>query len=189
MINLNDLKPGITFKDKDDILLVLSASHSHQGRGQATVKLKVKNLISGSIVIKTYSGNIKFEKAHIQKENAFFSYSTGSEYVFMNENTFEEVKISIEKLEWEKNFIVEEDKVILILFEGSVIGITLKPSYNLKVIFTEPAVAGNTASGKALKSATIETGYTTQVPLFINNNDYITISTEDGTYIGRAKKD
>ena len=187
MIEVNDMKPGVTFKEGNDIFIVITASHSHQGRGQATVKLKVKNLTTGSITIKTISGGGKFEKAHISKENAIFSYDDGSNYVFMDENTYEQVEIPTTKLEWEKNFIIEGTKVILIKYESQILGITLKPSAELKISHTEPAVAGNTASGKTLKNATVETDFETQVPLFINIGDKVILSTEDGSYLGRGK--
>lgn len=188
MIDANDMKPGITFKDKGSIFIVLSASHSHQGRGQATVKIKIKDLITGSITMKTISGGGKFEKAHIDKTNVIFSYDDGDNYIFMDEETFEQVPINKSKLEWEINFIVDGSKVILISHEGKNIGIQLKPQATLMVTDTEPAVAGNTASGKAMKRAMTEKGLEIQVPLFIKNNDYVIVSTEDGSYISRQKK-
>ena len=189
MIDVNDLKPGVTFKENDKIFIVLNAQHSHQGRGQATVKVKIKNLITGAITQKTISGGGKFEKAHISKENGLFSYSTGDNYVFMHETNFDQYEIPLSKLEWEKFFITEGSKVTLIKYEGVILGVQLPSSSDLTIKHTEPAVAGNTVSGKTLKNAITETDLEVQVPLFINIGDKVTFSTSDGSYLSRAKKD
>lgn len=185
MINVNDFKPGITFLYEKEIYIVLESNHSKSGRGQAHVKTKVKNLKTGTIKNITFTGGDIVYPAIIETKKAQYLYREDQSYIFMDEETYDQVMIPESQLAWEKNFIVEGDTVKLKVYQETIIGIELRSSVMLTVTYTEPGVKGNTATN-ATKPATLETGYQVQVPLFINNNDKIIINTIDGTYKSRA---
>lgn len=185
MINVNDFKPGVTFLYDKEIYIVLESNHSKSGRGQAHVKTKVRNLKTGTIKSITFTGGDVVYPAVIDTKKAQYLYKDSQDYIFMDEETYDQVIISEAQLAWEKNFLVEGEVVKLKFYQETIIGIELRSTVVLTVTYTEPGVRGNTATN-ATKSATLETGYTVQVPLFVNNNDKIIISTIDGTYKSRA---
>ena len=151
----------------------------------AFLRIKLKNLRTGAIVEDTYNTNLKVEKAHIDKMPMQYLYQDGNRYVFMNSQTYDQIEIPEEKLEDEKKFLKEGMEITIDFYEGEIIGITLPEKIEFEVIETEPAVKGNTTNN-AMKDATIETGFTVKVPLFINQGEKIIISTKDGKYSSRA---
>ena len=151
----------------------------------AFLRIKLKNLRTGAIVEDTYNTNLKVEKAHIDKMPMQYLYQDGNRYVFMNSQTYDQIEIPEEKLENEKKFLKEGMEITIDFYEGEIIGITLPEKIEFEVIETEPAVKGNTTNN-AMKDATIETGFTVKVPLFINQGEKIIISTKDGKYSSRA---
>lgn len=185
MINVNDFKPGVTFLYDKEIYIVLESNHSKSGRGQAHVKTKVRNLKTGTIKSITFTGGDVVSPAVIDTKKAQYLYKDSQDYIFMDEETYDQVIIPEAQLAWEKNFLVEGEVVKLKFYQETIIGIELRSTVVLTVTYTEPGVRGNTATN-ATKPATLETGYTVQVPLFVNNNDKIIISTIDGTYKSRA---
>lgn len=185
MINVNDFKPGVTFLYDKEIFLVIESAHSKSGRGQAHVKAKVKNLKTGTTKMITFTGGDVVYPAIIEKRKAQYLYLEGQNYFFMDVETFDQISINENKLEWEKNFLVEGETISLRFYNEEVIGVELKPAVTLEVTYTEPGVRGNSANA-SLKPATLSTGYQVQVPLFINNNDKIIVSTIDGAYKSRA---
>lgn len=185
MINVNDFKPGVTFLYEKEIYLVLESNHSKSGRGQAHVKTKVRNLRTGTIKNITFTGGDIVYPAIIDIKRAQYLYRENQDYIFMDEESYDQVIIPESQLEWEKNFLIEGQVLKLKVYQETVIGIELRSTVVLTVTYTEPGVRGNTATS-ATKPATLETGYIVQVPLFINNNDKIIISTIDGTYKSRA---
>ena len=187
MINVNALKPGLTFKEGKDIFAVIEASHSKQGRGQANVKAKVKNLRTGSITIKGWTGGDKVSKAHISKKDMNFLYNDGSSIVLMDNSTFEQTEIDLEKVKWELNFLKEGNKVIVRTFENEVLDIELPADVELEVTESPDAVKGNTANNPQ-KKIIVETGYELEAPMFIKQGENIIISTTTGKYKGRGNK-
>lgn len=185
MINVNDLRSGMTFLYEQEIYLVIEANHSKSGRGQAHVKAKVRNLNTGTIKSITFTGGDIVYPAIIETRKAQYLYRDNQDFIFMDEETFDQIIIPEKTLIWEKNFLLEGESIKLKVYEEKVIGIELKASIVLTVTYTEPGVKGNSATNTT-KPATLETGYTVQVPLFINNNDKIIVSTIDGTYKSRA---
>ncbi|ADM21828.1 Elongation factor P [Mesomycoplasma hyorhinis HUB-1] len=185
MINVNEFKPGITFKDDGQIYAVIESQHSKQGRGQANVKTKVKNLKTGAITLKTYSGGTKVEKAHIEKLTMSYLYNDGTSIVLMNDTDYEQISIDIEKVQWEVNFLVEGAKVLVRKYENEVLDIELKPKVELIVTTAYDAVKGNTSSNPS-KKVIVETGYELDVPLFIKEGEKIIVSTETGKYVSRG---
>ncbi len=187
MINVNGFKPGITFQEGSDIFVVLEASHSKQGRGQANVKAKVKNLRTGSTVIKTYTGGDKVAKAHINTADMNYLYSDGSNIILMDDETFEQVEISIDKVKWELNFLKEGNKVKVRKFESEILDIELPTNIELKVTEAPDAVKGNTANNPQ-KKVIVETGFQVEAPMFIKEGEVIIVSSETGKYVGRGSK-
>ncbi len=187
MISVNTLKPGTTFQEKTDIFTVLTASHSKQGRGQATVKVKVKNLRSGAIIVKSYTGGDKVAKAHISKKNMSFLYADSDNIVLMDGETFEQVEISIVKVKWELNFLKEGNQVLVRTFENEVLDIELDTNIELEVTEAPEAVKGNTANNPQ-KKIMLETGFEIEAPMFIKQGETITVSSETGKYVGRGTK-
>ena len=186
MINVNTLKPGITFQEDGDIFVVLEASHSKQGRGQANVKAKVKNLRTGATTIKTYTGGDKVAPAHISKKDMDYLYNDGTNIVLMDQETFEQIEIPLQKVEWELNFLKEGNKVLVRKFENEVLDIELPINIELEVIEAPDAVKGNTANNPQ-KKVVLETNFEIEAPMFIKQGEKIIVSSETGKYVGRGK--
>lgn len=185
MINVNDFRPGVTFLYEKEVFIIIESAHSKSGRGQAHVKAKVKNLKTGTIKSLTFTGGDVVSPAVVEKRKAQFLYKENTSYIFMDESNFDQLIIDEKKLLWEKNFLIEGESINLRSYEDEIIGIELKPSITLAVTYTEPGVKGNSATNTT-KPATLETGFQVQVPLFINNDDKIIVSTIDGSYKSRA---
>ena len=184
-ININDIKNGMTIIMDGNLCVIQEFQHVKPGKGPAFVRIKLKNLRTGSTTEDTYNTNIKITKAHIDKINVQYLYASGDNYTFMNNETYEQIEVPSDKLGDNKKFIKEGLDIQIDFFEGEIIGITLPEKVEYEIIETEPAVKGNTATN-ASKDATIETGYTVKVPLFINQGERIIVSTKDGKYSGRA---
>lgn len=185
MISVNDLRPGFTFKYDNNIYVVIEASHSKQGRGQANVKVKAKDLRNGSITIKSFTGGEKVEKAMIDKINMDYLYNAGDNIILMDQETFEQIEIPVDNVKWELNFLKEGQKVQVRKFESEVLDIELPANVELKVVSAPDAVRGNTAQ-TASKKVTLETNYVIETPLFIKEGEVVLVSTETGKYVGRA---
>lgn len=185
MISVNDFKTGLTIEVDGGIWRVLDFQHVKPGKGAAFVRSKLRNLRTGAIQEKTFRGGEKVAKAMIENRKMQYLYASGSDHVFMDNNTYDQVELPGERLEHELKFLKENMNVALMMYNGETIGVELPKSVELKVIETEPGIKGDTATG-ATKSATLETGLQVQVPLFINQDDVLIISTTDGSYVSRA---
>ena len=185
MFNINDSKNGITFLYEDNIYQVLEFLHVKPGKGAAFVKAKIKNLRTGAIVEKTFNTSIKLEKAMIEKKNMQFLYANGDTYNFMNMETYEQVELSKAQLGDDALFLKENSEVSISFYKGEMLGVVLPDKVAMVVTKTEPAVKGNTTNN-ATKEATLETGLTVRVPLFIDEGESIIVSTSDGKYVSRA---
>ncbi|AKF41231.1 elongation factor P [Mycoplasmopsis canis UFG4] len=187
MINVNEFKPGITFQDEGDIFVVLEAQHSKQGRGQANVKAKVKNLRTGSTTIKSYTGGDKVKPAHIDKRKMDYLYSDGENIILMDRETYEQIEIALNRVEWELNFLKEGMEVQIRKFQDEVLDIELQANVSLEVTSAPDAVKGNTTTNPQ-KKVIVETGFELETPMFIKEGDVIIISTETGKYVGKNNK-
>ncbi|WP_296877893.1 elongation factor P [Thomasclavelia sp.] len=185
MISVGDLRPGVTFEYDGNLYVVLDYSHNKTARAAANIRIKMKNLRSGATTEVTFGGNDKVKRAHIDKSKMQYLYNTGDALVFMDNETYEQIEISADNLKWEINFLKESDEVEVTSYEGEVLGVALPINVPFKVIETEPAVRGDTATG-ATKNATIETGFNIKVPLFISEGEIVVVNTVDGKYQGRA---
>ena len=184
MINTNDFKTGLTITYEGNLYQVLEFQHVKPGKGTAIVKTKLKNLRTGSIVEQTFNSGIKVPTAHVDKIKMQYLYNDGNMYSFMNMNTYEQVEIDKSQISNEVKFLKEGLEVILYFYENEMLGIELPEKIDFKIIQTEPAVKGNTATN-ATKDAIIETGYLVKVPLFIEQDEEIIVSTKDGKYVSR----
>ena len=185
MINVNDIKNGVTIMIEGQIYQVVEFLHVKPGKGSAFMKTKLRNLRTGGIVEKTFNTNVKFEKANINKQNVQYLYNTGDTYFFMNMDNYEQLELSADQIGDNKNYLIENMNVYVILYEGELLGIDLPDKVEFTVVETEPAVRGNTTNN-ALKDATVETGLVVKVPLFIEQCEKILVTTADGKYSSRA---
>ena len=185
MINVNDIKNGMTIMIDGQIYQVVEFLHVKPGKGSAFMKTKLRNMRTGGIVEKTFNTNVKFEKANINKQNVQYLYNTGDTYFFMNMDNYEQLELSAEQIGDNKNFLIENMNVYVIIYEGELLGIDLPDKVELEVTETEPAVRGNTTNN-ALKDATLETGLVVKVPMFIEQGEKILVTTADGKYSSRA---
>ncbi|ANY68725.1 elongation factor P [Paenibacillus sp. BIHB 4019] len=185
MISVNDFKTGLTIEVDGDIFSVTDFQHVKPGKGAAFVRSKLKNLRNGNVVEKTFRAGESLARAIIENRAVQYLYNSGSEYTFMDNETYDQFELNESQLEWEINFLIENMTVNISSYQGEIIGIQMPNSVELKVIETEPGIKGNTATG-ATKNAKLQTGHNVQVPLFINEDDVLLIDTREGKYISRA---
>ena len=184
-ININDIKNGMTIIIDGKLCLIEEFQHVKPGKGSAFMKMKLRNLRTGSLVEETYNTNIKIERARVDRLPMQYLYSMGDSYVFMNTETYEQLEIPAEKLKDQIKFLKEGLDISITMYEGEILGINLPEKVEYEIIETSEAVKGNTTNN-AQKDAKIEPGYVVKVPLFINQGEKILISTADGKYAGRA---
>ena len=185
MINVNDIKNGMTILFEDNIYTVLEFSHVKPGKGAAFVQAKLKNLRTGSIVEKRFNSGVKLEKAMVEKKSMHFLYASGDVYNFMNMETYEQIEITKDQIGDDAKFLKEDLIVDVTFFQGELLGVILPEKIEMEVVETEPAVKGNTTN-TALKDAVLETGLKVRVPLFVEQGEMIIVSTKDGKYVSRA---
>ena len=184
MIDINDIKNGMTVIVEGNLYQIVDFLHVKPGKGAAFMKTKLKNLRTGGTIEKTFNTNIKIEKANISKKMMQYLYNTSDMYYFMDMNTYEQVELSEKQIENEKKYLKENLEVELVYFESELIGLNLPEKVEYKVTYTTDAVKGNTSTN-ALKDATLENGLEVKVPLFICEGDVVVISTKDGKYVSR----
>ncbi len=185
MINVNDIKNGMTLMIEGNIYQVVEFLHVKPGKGSAFMKTKLKNMRTGGIVERTFNTNVKFEKANITRSNVQYLYNTGDTYYFMNMQTYEQLELSASQIGDDKYYLIENGLVDVVQFEGELLGLVLPDKIEFTVTETEPAVKGNTTNN-ALKDAYVETGLLVKVPLFIEQGEKILVTTADGKYSSRA---
>ena len=185
MINVNDIKNGMTIIFEDNLYMVLEFSHVKPGKGPAFVRIKLKNLQTGSTVERTFNTNIKLEKAIVEKTAMQFLYENGGSYNFMNMETYEQIEIPKSSLGDDAKYLKEGIDVDITFYKGEILGVNLPEKITYEIASTEPAVKGNTATN-ATKEAVLENGLIVKVPLFITEDDKIVVSTRDGKYDSRA---
>ncbi|QQK75913.1 elongation factor P [Salicibibacter cibarius] len=185
MVSVNDFSTGLTIEVDNDIWTVVDFQHVKPGKGAAFVRSKLRSLRTGNIQEKTFRAGEKVNRAHIEKNRMQYLYADGDNHAFMNMETFEQIELSGEQIKYELNFLKDNMEVQMISYENETLGIELPNSVELTVIETEPGIKGNTVSGGS-KPAKLETGYTVQVPLFINEGETLVIDTRKGEYTQRA---
>jgi elongation factor P len=184
MININDIKNGMTIVVEDNLYVILDFQHVKPGKGAAFVKTKLRNLRTGSNIEYTFNSSVKVERAMVEKKAMQYLYNSGDNYVFMNMETYEQVELNRNVLADQINYLKENLEVELVFYKAEMLGINLPEKVDLLVTSTEPAIKGNTTTG-ATKEAILETGLSVRVPLFINEGDAVIVSTSDGKYVSR----
>jgi elongation factor P len=186
MYNAADLKKGLKITLDGDPYLIIAFDFTKPGKGQALYRTKMRNMINGTILDRTYRSGETFEPASLEERQMEYLYKEDTHYTFMDQQTYEQVVMEEDALGDSKNFLLENCKVDVLLFGEKAIGVTLPNFVNLRVLQTDPWAKGDT-SGNDSKPATLETGYTLRVPPFIEEGELVTIDTRNGEYYTRVK--
>ncbi|MFJ3146801.1 elongation factor P [Streptomyces halstedii] len=186
MASTNDLKNGLVLKlDGGQLWSVVEFQHVKPGKGPAFVRTKLKNVLSGKTVDKTFNAGVKVETATIDRSDMQFSYMDGEYFVFMDMDTYDQLMVDRKAVGDAANFLVEGFTASVAQYEGDVLYVELPAAVELTVQHTEPGVQGDRSTGGS-KPATLETGYEIGVPLFITTGEKIKVDTRTGDYLGRV---
>ena len=185
MISAGDFRNGVTFEENGNVLQVVEFQHVKPGKGAAFVRTKTKNVITGAVTEKSYNPSDKFPTAFIERREMQYLYEDGGLYYFMDTETYEQIPLNHSQVEDALNFVKENMNVTMKFFQGAPFSVEPPNFVELKITVCEPAVVGNTATN-ATKPATLETGYSLQVPMFVNEGDTIRIDTRTGEYMSRV---
>ena len=181
----NDLKNGMTLDIEGQLWTVVEFQHVKPGKGPAFVRTKLKQVMTGKVVDKTFNAGVKVEVAILEKREMNFLYKEGDDFVFMDNVNFDQMTISAATVGESSNYMLENTEAIVAIHEGNPLYIELPASVELTVTYTEPGLQGDRSSG-GTKPATVETGIEVQVPLFIKQDEKIVVDTRDGSYQGSA---
>lgn len=188
MYDVSELKKGLKIELEGQPCLIIDFQFSKPGKGQAIYRCKLKNLSTGSTFEKSYRSGDKVDRAQLESRKFTFSYHNGDDFVFSDNESFEEIHLTAEQLGKNQYFVVEEMEVEILFHKEKALDITL-PNFIEKIITsTEPGARGNTASSNVQKPARIDNGYEIHVPLFINEGDLVRIDTRTGEYCDRVSK-
>ena len=185
MISAGEFRNGLTVEIDGNVYQILEFQHVKPGKGAAFVRTKLKNVISGGVVEKTFRPTEKFPKAHIERKSMQYLYSDGDLYHFMDGETYDQSALNEETIGDALKFVKENEEVKVCSYQGEVFAVEPPLFAELVVTETEPGVKGDTATG-ATKPATVETGATVMVPLFVNEGDVLKIDTRTGEYLSRV---
>lgn len=186
MYSITDLKKDVLIELGDIVYRVIDYQHTKMGRGGAVAKTKLKNLSNGSVLSRSFKGNEKIAPAQVDKVDMQYLYMEGKQAILMDTNTFEQLPADSSVLGDGLRFVPAGSTVITLQHEGKVIGLELPNQVGIKVSHTAAGVRGDTAKA-AMKEATLESGASVQVPLFINTGDVIKVDTRTGRYLERQK--
>jgi len=185
MATTNDLKNGMVLDIEGQLWTVVEFQHVKPGKGPAFVRTKLKQVLSGKVVDRTFNAGVKVETAVVEKREMTFLYKEGDDFVFMDDVNFDQMTISEATVSDAANYMLENTSAIVAIHEGNPLFIELPASVALKITYTEPGLQGDRSSG-GTKPATVETGIQIQVPLFIKQDEVVMVDTRDGSYQGRA---
>ena len=185
MATTNDLKNGMCLDIEGTLWTVIEFQHVKPGKGPAFVRTKMRQVLTGKVVEKTFNAGVKIEVAILEKREMQFLYKEGEDFVFMDNKTFDQMNISAATVGDAANYMLENTEAIVAINENNPLYIELPASVELTVTYTEPGLQGDRSSG-GTKPATVETGIQIQVPLFIKQDEKIMVDTRDGSYQGRA---
>jgi elongation factor P len=184
-VSTNDLKNGMSLDLPEGLFSVVEFQHVKPGKGGAFVRTKLKNVRSGAVIERTYRADEKLEQAIIEKRDMQFLYRDGTDFVFMDTTSYEQMNAAPDSLGDAPTYLKEGDAANLQMYNGEIVGVDLPAAVELKVTETEPGIQGDRVSG-ARKPATLQTGLVVQVPLFVNTGDVIKVDTRSGEYLTRA---
>jgi len=185
MATTNDLKNGMVLNLDGELWSVVEFQHVKPGKGGAFVRTTLKNVLSGKVVDKTFNAGVKVETATVDKRPFQYLYADGEDYVFMDLETYDQINVSGATVGDASKYLLPEAEVVIGIHEGTPLYVELPTSVVLEVTYTEPGLQGDRSSA-GTKPATVETGASVQVPLFVNTGEKIKVDTRDGRYISRA---
>ena len=185
MVTAGDFRNGVTFEMDGNVMQIIEFQHVKPGKGAAFVRTKLKNVITGAVVEKTFSPTEKFENAYIERKEMQYLYNDGDLYYFMDMETYDQLPLNSDKLSDNFKFVKENTLCKIISYKGNVFDVEPPFFVELEVTDTEPGIKGDTATN-VTKAATLETGAVIKVPIFINTGDVIRIDTRVGEYLERA---
>jgi elongation factor P len=180
----NDLKNGMTLNLDGELWNVVEFQHVKPGKGPAFVRTKLKHVLTGKVVDKTFNAGIKVESANVDKRTMQYLYKEGTDYVFMDTDTYDQLYVPGETLGNCANFLLESAEATVATHDGVPLYVELPAAVELTITYTEPGLQGDRSTG-GTKPATVETGYDIQVPLFISTGEKVKVDTRDGKYLGR----
>jgi elongation factor P len=182
--NTNDLRRGMVVDLPEGLFEVIEFQHHKPGKGQAVVRTRIKNLKTGGVIDKTFNSDTKVGVARLDRRDMQYLYKEGDRYVFMDTQDYEQTDLDVGD---NGRYLVEGVTVSVAFYEGTPVSVDLPTTVDLKVTHTDPGLRGDRASGAGTKPATVETGATFQVPLFVDNDDVVRIDTRTGDYVTRVQ--
>ena len=185
MATTNDLKNGMVLKIDGQLWTVVEFQHVKPGKGPAFVRTKLKNVTSGKTLDKTFNAGVKVDTANVDKRTMQYLYNDGSDYIFMDGDTYDQISVSPDVVGDAAKYLLENQDALVARHDGNVLFIELPASVVLEITYTEPGLQGDRSTG-GTKPATVETGAEIQVPLFLETGTKIKVDTRDGSYLGRV---
>ena len=185
MATTNDLKNGMTLNLDGQLWNVIEFQHVKPGKGGAFVRTKMRSVLSGKVVEKTFNAGVKVEVASVEKRNMQYLYRDGEDFMFMDSTNYDQISVSKQTVGEAVDYLLENAGVVVAMHEGNPLFIEMPASVELVITYTEPGLQGDRSSG-GTKPATVETGITIQVPLFIKQDEKVSVDTRTGAYLGRA---
>ncbi len=184
MATTNDLKNGMVLNIDNQLWTVVEFQHVKPGKGPAFVRTKLKHVLTGKVVEKTFNAGVKIETANVDKRDMQYLYHDGDAYIFMDLQSYDQISVSEATVGDASHFMLENQNAMVALHEGEPLYVELPASVELMVEYTEPGLQGDRSTG-GTKPARLETGYEIQVPLFLESNTKVRVDTRDGSYLGR----
>jgi len=181
----NDLKNGMVLDIEGQLWTVIWFQHHKPGKGNTVVRSKLKHVLSGKVVDRTFNSDTKVETASVDRREMQYLYHDGENFVFMDTDSYDQLNISDEVVGDAKNYLLENGTATVALHEGNPLFIDMPTSVELEITYTEPGLQGDRSTG-GTKPATVETGLQIQVPLFITTGERVKVDTRDGSYLGRV---
>jgi elongation factor P len=181
----NDIKNGTVLNLDGQLWNVIEFQHVKPGKGGAFVRTKLRNVLSGKVVDRTFNAGTKIDTATVDRRDFQYLYKDGADFVFMDTDTYDQITVTNETVGDAANFMLENQTVLIALHDGSPLYVELPPSVVMEITYTEPGLQGDRSSA-GTKPATIETGYEIQVPLFLETGTRVKVDTRDGSYLGRV---
>jgi elongation factor P len=185
MATTNDLKNGIVLNIDGQLWNVVEFQHVKPGKGPAFVRTKLKHVLSGKVVDRTFNAGVKIETANVDKRDMSFLYRDGTDFVFMDSSSYDQIQVAEEVVGSAAQFLLENQNAVVAVNDGLPLYIELPASVELLITYTEPGLQGDRSTG-GTKPATLETGAEIQVPLFVDNGTKVRVDTRDGSYLGRV---
>ena len=185
MASTADFKNGLVLQLEGQLWTITEFQHVKPGKGPAFVRTSLKNVLSGKTIDKTFNAGVKVDTATVDKRDMTFLYKDGSDFVFMDGDTFDQINISAQVVGDAANYLLENQEAMVAQHDGAVLFVELPASVELTISHTDPGLQGDRSTG-GTKPATVETGAEIQVPLFLNTGDKIKVDTRDGRYLGRV---